>query len=289
MRITENRMVQLASASLSAQRERVARSGEQLSSGERVSRPSQDPAAWSAARRAEASKTINDGRGQALARSQERLALVDGALAQMGSVMSRARELAVSAASDTIDPESLEVILVEVRGLRQSALAAANTRGSEGEYVLAGSESDQAPFDPDGVYQGDDVVRFIETQNGLEQSASVTGAVLTSAAGVDIFAQLAAFETALQTRDRAGISAAIGAMTTGNQQISAARADGGSKSAALLAAEDAQRQLDGALVELHSRLVGSDPIAAASELARHSSSLEAAQVVAQRIIDLTRP
>jgi flagellar hook-associated protein 3 FlgL len=289
MRITEHRMVELASASLSTQRERVARSGEQLSSGERVSRPSQDPAAWSAARRAEAARTINDGRGQALARTQERLTLVDGALEQIGTVMSRARELAVSAASDTIDPESLQVILAEVRSLRQSALAAANTRGSEGEYVLAGSQSDQAPFDEDGVYQGDDATRFIETQNGLEQSASVSGAVLTAAGGVDIFAELAAFETALETDDRDGISAAIEAMTAGHQQVSAARADGGAKSAALLAAEDAQQQLDAALVELQSDLVGADPIAAASELARHSSSLEAAQIVAQRIIDLTRP
>jgi flagellar hook-associated protein 3 FlgL len=289
MRITEHRMVELASASLSKQRERVAQSGEQLSSGERVSRPSQDPAAWSAARRAEAARTINDGRGQALARTQERLSLVDGALAQIGSVMSRSRELAISAASDTIDPESLEVILAEVRSLRQSALAAANTRSSEGEYVLAGNQSDQAPFDADGVYQGDDATRFIETQNGLEQSASISGAVLTSAAGVDIFAELAAFETALETGDRDGITAAIEAMTAGHQQVSSARADGGAKSAALLAAEDAQRQLDAALIELQSDLVGADPIAAASELARHSSSLEAAQVVAQRIIDLTRP
>jgi flagellar hook-associated protein 3 FlgL len=289
MRITEHRMVELASASLSTQRERVARSGEQLSSGERVSRPSHDPAAWSAARRAEAARTINEGRGQALARSQEQLSLVDGALAQIGDVLSRARELAVSAASDTIDPESLEVILAEVRGLRQSALAAANTRGSDGEYVLAGSQTDVPAFDGNGVYQGDDVSRFIETQNGLAQSASITGNVLTSAAGVDIFAQLAAFETALDNNDRDAISAAIGAMEAGHQQVSSARADGGAKSAALLAAEDAQRQLDGALVELQSRLVGADPIAAASELAQHSTSLEAAQVVAQRIIELTRP
>lgn len=290
MRITEHRMVELASASLSASRERVARSGEQLSSGERVSRPSEDPDAWAAARRADAARTVNEGRGQALARSQDRLTQVDSALAQIGSALSRANELAVAAASDTVDPDSLAAIAVELRGLRLSALAAANSRASDGEYILAGNQSHVAPFDDDGVYQGDGAVRSIETQqSGIEQEVSVSGSVLTAAAGVDIFAELDAFAAALASNDRDAISAAIGALRDGHQQVSAARADGGAKSAALLAAEDDQRRLDGSLVALHSRLVGADPIAAASELAQHTQSLEAAQAVAQRIIELTRP
>lgn len=289
MRITEHRMVELASQSLSAARERVATSGEQLSSGERVSRPSQDPAAWSAARRADAARTLNRGRGEALARSQERLTQADASLAQIGSVLARAGELAIAASSETIDPASLEAIAVELRGLRQQALAAANARGVEDEFILAGSQSDQPPFDADGVYQGDDLTRLVETQNGLEQTVTVSGSVLTAAGGVDVFAELAAFETALAANDRAGINAAIDAMRSAHQQVSAARSDGGAKSAALLAAQDSQRALDGSLVALHSRLVGADPIEAASELAQHSQSLEAAQAVAQRIVDLTRP
>jgi flagellar hook-associated protein 3 FlgL len=289
MRITEHRMVELASAGISSSRERVARAGDQLSSGERISRPSDDPAAWAAARRAEAARTVNQGRGMALGSVQDRLELVDNALDQIGSSMVRATELAVLAASETNDQVSLDVLAAEVHSLRQAVLAAANTRASDGEYILAGSLTDQQPFDADGVYHGDDAVRSIETHTGIQQPVTVSGAVLTAAAGVDIFAELDAFEAALRSNDRAGIERALGVIRTGHHQVSEARADGGGKSAALVAAQEDQAKLDVSLQALQGRLVGADPIAAATELAQHSNSLEAAQAVAQRIIELTRP
>jgi flagellar hook-associated protein 3 FlgL len=289
MRITEHRMVELASQGLSNARERVTESSQELLSGLRVARPSQDPAAWAQGRRAEALQTMNSGRGEALARSQERLTQVDVSLGQIGDAMTRAQELAIEASSETIDPESLLAIAAEVRGLRLSALAAANTRSSEGEYVFAGSRSGAPPFDEDGVYQGDDEARVIETASGLEQEVTVTGSFLTISHGVNLFAALAEFEAALNSNDRVGITAAIESMRGGNQQVSSARSDGGAKSAALQAAQDAQIQLDTSLVALQSRLLGADPIAAATELAQHSQALAAAQSVAESIVEMTRP
>jgi flagellar hook-associated protein 3 FlgL len=289
MRITEHRMIELAAGNVSRQRERVAEAGEQLSSGERVSRPSEDPSAWAAARRADASRMLNAGRGDALAGSQERLALVDDALSQIGEALQRARELAVMASSDTMSVDQLTAIAAEVRGVQQSAMAAANTRATDGEYILAGSRGDQPAFDADGVYQGDDLTRTIETQSGLEQRITVSGSALTSASGIDIFAELAALHTALTTNDRAGIRAAVETLIAANQQVSAARSDVGAQSASLLDAEEVQRNLNDSLVALESRLVGADPIAAASELAQHSHALEAAQTVASRIVELVRP
>ena len=289
MRITEHRMVELAAQGLSTARGRVASSAEELTSGLHVSRPSQNPAAWAETRRAAALQTINSGRGEALARSQERLMDVDQALGQIGGAMARAQELAVAASSETIGPEALRAIAAELHGLRLTALAAANTRGSDGEYILAGTRSADPPFDDSGVYHGDDVGRDIETQNGLEQAVTVTGSVLTASHGIDVLAAMSAFETALDANDRTGITAAIEAMRTGNQQVSSARADGGAKSMSLLAAQDAQSQLDTSLTALQSRLAAADPIAAASELAQHSQSLAAAQAVAQTIAELTRP
>ncbi len=289
MRITEHRMVELSSQSMSRSRERVARAGDQLTSGERVSRPSQDPAAWAAARRAEAARTLNAGRGEVLARSQERLSQVDSALSQIGDSLQRARELAVMAASETMGTDQLAAIAAELHGLHQSALAAANTRASDGEYILAGSQAAEPPFDPTGAYQGDDLTLQVETQSGLERPVTLSGALLTASSGVDIFAELNAFETALAANDRGGIAAAIDALSAANQQVSSARADGGAHSASLVAAGEVQRDLDTSLAALQSRLVAADPIAAASELAQQSQALEAAQAVATRIVDLTRP
>lgn len=283
-------MIDLAAGSLSAARERVARSADQLSSGERVSRPSDDPAAWAAARRADAARTLNDGRGEAMALSEERLSLIDQTLGQVGTVLSRARELAVNASNQTLSPEARQAILLEVRGLRESALASANTRSSEGEYILAGSQGNQPAFDADGVYQGDDLTRSIETRDGgLLQTVTLSGNVLTADSGVDVFAAMSAFVTALEQNDQAGISAAIDTLDAAHRQVSSARAEGGTQASSLLVAKEAQQDLDHSLTALHARMIAADPIAAASELTQHSQSLEAAQNVAQRIIDLTRP
>ena len=290
MRITEHRMIELAASSISQGRERVQRSGEELQSGVRVSRPSQDPAAWAQARRAEAARQIGAGRSEVIARSQERLALADTALGTIGDAVTRARELAVTAASDTTSPEGLAAILAEVRELRQAAVAAGNTRATDGEYIFAGSRTDQPAFAPDGTFQGDDVTRSVETADGLSQTVTLSGAALTAAGGgVDVFAQLAALETALAANDHAGIGAAMEGLRAAGLQTSSARSEGGAHSSSLITADETQRTLDDSLVALETRLIGADPIAAASELAQHSQALEAAQVVASRIIELTKP
>src|SRR5262249_12445904 len=156
---------------------------QELATGERVARPSDDPAAWAAGKRAEAARTLNAGRGEALARSQDRLTQMDGALAAIGDSLQRARELAVMASNASMGPDGRTAIAGEVRGLRQSALAAANTRTADGEYIFSGSRSDQPAFDDTGVYQGDDLPLQIETQSGLEHPVTVTGARLTASAG----------------------------------------------------------------------------------------------------------
>lgn len=289
MRITEHRMVELSSGHLGKARERVSRSGEQLSSGERVSLPSHDPSAWAAGQRAEADRAVNAGRGEAVARAQERLTETEGALTQIGAALQRGRELAVMASSEVMDANQREVVATEVDALWQAAMAAANTRSRDGEYILAGSRSNQPPFDANGVYQGDGVTRVIETQSGLQQDVSITGEALTATAGVDVLSQLSSLAAALRQNDRAGINAAVDGLDAAHQQVSLARGLGGDRSLALLNAEEVQRDMDDSLEALRSQLIGADPIEVASQLAQQSQALEVAQVVATRIIEITRP
>src|SRR3712207_8470983 len=57
----------------------------------RVTKPSDDPAAWIAAQRASAKKTLTEGATTALAAGRDRLDLVDNALASIGDVVSQVR------------------------------------------------------------------------------------------------------------------------------------------------------------------------------------------------------
>ncbi len=83
-----------------------------------------------------------------------RLNAAEDALTQMSELISRAKELAISQASDTYGPRERANVASEVRELRNQALALANKR--EGvRYIFGGFNSLKPPFSADGKYHGD--------------------------------------------------------------------------------------------------------------------------------------
>ncbi len=288
MRITERRMLLDASRQISLARERVAQAAGPVSSGIEIDRPSDDPARWAAGRRSRVRKQGSELRGNALSTSNARLAESDRVLGAVGTILSRARELAVMSANATQNAESRNATAAEVSALFKEALLAANSRGLDGEYLLAGNRGDAPPFDITGAYLGDANARSIESAEGNVLEVTVTGTLFTAASGVDIFAELVAFETALGANDLTGIQNAIDAFDNGVHQVSLGRAEIGGLQTLVDDAENARIEFELVLAEVHQRAVEVDPIAAASELALGSQALQAAQALAQRIIDVTK-
>ncbi len=288
MRITESRMTELAATRTGAARERVARAGAELSSGVRVLRPSDDPAAWAGAERARIRQSVSEARGGSIATSSERAAAADNALAILGDIVSRSRELAVQALNSSISPEARNAIAAEVRALAGSALAAANETANDGQFLFAGSRGETAPFDITGTYVGDAIAAEIETAPTSKQVIALDGTALTAANGVNVLAELQNFATALENNNLGGIQASIGALDSGVEQVSRARATIGALSASLALADEARGGLELQLAESIARGVEVDAITAASDLAAATQSLEVAQAVTQRIIDTTR-
>jgi flagellin len=86
---------------------------EQLSSGQRINRAGDDAAGLAIS---ENLKAQIRGLGQAERNAQDGVSLVqiaEGALAEVGNIMIRLRELAVQAASDTIGPTERKFLNVE--------------------------------------------------------------------------------------------------------------------------------------------------------------------------------
>ncbi len=267
---------------------RVSKAAGPVSSGIEVDRPSDDPARWAAGRRARVRTQSSELRGRALSTSNARLSESDRVLASAGDIMSRARQLAVLSANATQNQQSRNATAQEIKALFQEALLSANSRGLDGEYLLAGTNGDSPPFNPAGVYQGNANARTIETAEGNMLEVTITGTVFTAAAGIDIFAEISAFQTALETNDLVGIQNAIAAFDEGGHQVSLARAEVGGLQNLVDDAEDARTEFELVLAEVHQRAVEVDPIAAASELALGAQALEAAQALAQRIISITQ-
>jgi flagellar hook-associated protein 3 FlgL len=284
MRVTETRMIEMSTAAMTRAREQAADAGQKLQTGVRVNRPSDDAAAWEQGMRADARAALSARRGSAIAGAQDRLAQTDGALDGVGSVLSRVTELAVQLASGTYNASDRADAAKEVVALRDAALASANSRGADGEYILAGSRGATVPFDAAGAYTGDAGARQIEAGEGQNQTVGVPGSVLTAAAGVDVFGVLQNVIDALQTNNVATLQTSIADLRSSVAQVADARAEVGGRMRALDTVEGARQGFEQSLAETKSRAVQIDPIAAASEFARASTALDVARTVSQQII-----
>ena len=285
MRVTETKLIQIAAEGLTKARDKIADVSEQASSGKRVRLPSQDVVAWSEGARALARNTMSTARGSVIARSRERLVEADTSLDGVGGALARGLELATQLANGVYSAENRKNATVEIAQLRASVLAMANTRSNSGEFLFAGHRSDVAPFDATGVYVGDTGPREVEVGEEEQQSVGVDGTLFTAAAGVDLFQTFAALESALATNQPDGVRATITSLQKAISQIGGARAVIGTKQNALDKAEDARSNLEFNLESTRSRTLDTDPIAAASDLARGKMALESAMAASEQIMN----
>ncbi len=283
MRVTESRMMELSAAGMASARDRAAQAEQVMSSGVRVAQPSDDPVAWQEGERAAARTAMSQARGTAIGTATDHLQQTDTALSTIADALQSARSLAVEGANGALGPNEVAALASSVSALRDTVLAQANARDTDGEYLFAGSRGTTAPFSAAGAYSGDAATRSIELAEGQTAPVTVSGAALTSASGVDVLGVLSSLATALQGNNVAGIQQAIGDLKTATDQVSGARAQAGAALGELRSADNARGQLELTLNTLQSRDVDADPITAASNLAQAKAALDASQAVAQEI------
>ncbi|MCC7381336.1 MAG: hypothetical protein IT384_05875 [Deltaproteobacteria bacterium] len=286
MRVTEGRLLELASRAMREQQSRVGEASAQLSSGARVRVASEDPAAWAEATRARAEAVLRRGESSALGRASDRLGESEAVLASVSESLSRALELSVQLGNDTYSPADRARAAEEVRGLSQALMTLVNSKDGLGEPLFAGAAIDGPAFDASGAYVGDADPRAIATMDGQLVSTALTGDRLAS--GVNPFAILDQLATALASNDGAAVRSLVGDLQGTVGQAADAQATVGEYRARIQGALDAQGALLTQIDQRTARLVGADPIAAASDLAKAAGGVEAARAAAETILSAFR-
>jgi len=289
MRITGNRVLDLASQATSRAQADVADRSNQLTSGLRVNKPSDDPLAWAQARRAAVHHATSTGRGEGLALGRGQLVDTERALTTLGDVFAEGKTLAIQAASAGYSADDRAALGSQVEAMYATALAAANTRTSAGEYVLAGGASTTQPFDAAGNYGGDADTRSLELDERGAARSTIAGSSLTSAEGIDVLPTLARLRTALAANDLTGITTAIGELDTAHQQITRTREHLGGILSAIDDADGARGALEETLTSRITDLVEVDLVSGANQLARSANALTAAQAVSAKLASLLAP
>lgn len=146
---------------------------EQMTTGKRVNRASDDPAAAARAERAYAAEQRADASQRAVDASNNAMTLTEGALGDAGSLLQQVREALVAAGNATYSDTERAGVANQIADLREQLLSVANRTDGSGSYLFGGQSPSIAPFSdvPGGVqFQG---------TAGPTQSASADALPLT--------------------------------------------------------------------------------------------------------------
>jgi flagellar hook-associated protein 3 FlgL len=175
MRISTSQIYQQGVNTMLDAQSKLAKTQQQLATGQRILAPSDDP--FAATRILQLNQVIETtGQYQRNANLADvRLGLEENALSDIGDVLQRVRELAVRANNDTLSAGDRSAMAQEVRTSLDGLLQLANTQDSNGEYLFAGFQIESQPFSDDGAgnftYNGDQGVRSL--QIGANRKVSI--------------------------------------------------------------------------------------------------------------------
>lgn len=277
MRISENSMVQDFLKNLEAARQRWFGWSQQVSTGKKLQKPSDNPS--DSARlirlRDEFSRTNQYLRN--VSRAQTKLATASSALNTLRNLTISVSEKAIFALTDTTSQDSRDAIALELRGLLQNVEQVAAT-SVDGQYIFSGTQIDQPPVtvvDGNYVYQGDSQSPTIEITQGESINVAVPGSEVFSDPSADLLNTLQQLIDQLEAGDLAGAQASVGGIQEAGKVIDAARFK---ISTGINQADNADLRLNAQLLDLTSEvssLEDADMAEAISRMTQAETALSA--------------
>lgn len=288
MRVTDRLIFDSAILSTGRAREASELAMRQAASGSRVDHPSDDPAAAGLMQALGFSATRLEAVSRNAGMAETELLSADSALDQVGNAISRARQLAVQMANDTMSARDRSFAASEIGQLVSTVIAAGNTRFGN-RWIFGGNRDGAAPFDAAGNYLGDTAVRRVEIAPGVLQDASVRADVALKGVGggVDVTTTLQNLQAALTANDTAAIRAALDPLETAITQVAGARSQVGSSMDAFATAGAATKLAAGETQTRADKLGEVDIAQSSIELAAAQRALQASLAVAGQSFQLT--
>ncbi|MFY0543152.1 flagellar hook-associated protein FlgL [Brevibacillus sp. H7] len=146
VRVTQTMLNNNMMRNLSNSMGRMDKLQEQLSSGKKISRPSDDPVIATRGMYYRTSLIENEQFQRNVGEAQSWLELSDKSLDEAGSLLSRIRELLVYSGDGALEKSSFQAIAKEIRQLKEHMGNIANqTVGSR--YIFAGTDTQNPPYD----------------------------------------------------------------------------------------------------------------------------------------------
>ena len=215
MRLSTNLIFSQQMQSISKSQASWLASGMQVSSGKRVTKPSDDPIAASQALNILQTQTKDAQYAMAQSFAGQSLSTEENALGNVCENIQSALTQIIYGSTGTLNDDDRDVLATQLQDLRDQLMNLANTQDSNGRYIFAGYKTRQPPFisgDNGVTYQGGDeaITQQVDAQRmmtighaGDQVFMSLTGNALPepdgSASETNVFNMLDAAISALKT------------------------------------------------------------------------------------------
>jgi flagellar hook-associated protein 3 FlgL len=225
MRVNPNPLPDLLSA-LEQTQQQINTDMEQVSSGQSVNVPSDNPANAAMLVRNANQTADADQYLRSVSSIQGEMQNADSALSSVITVLQRAISLGTEGANGTNNASDRQAIAGELQGIQSQLVSLANL-SYQGNYVFAGTATQTAPYvldanSPSGVdYVGNSKTNQIAVGDNLNVQTNLPGSQLFSNSGNDVFQSIQDLITSLQ--NGTNIAAAVSEVTNAYDYINAQR------------------------------------------------------------------
>src|SRR5246127_4122760 len=191
MRVNPNPLPDLISAIAQTQQQ-INTDLEQISSGQSINRPSDNPAGAAMLVRKAAKTAETDQFLRSACGLSGEMQNADSALSSVITILQRAISLGIEGANGTVNASDRAAVAAEVQGIQSELLSLANL-WYQGTFVFAGPATQTAPYvldatSPSGVrYVGNSDANTVTVGDHLAVKTNLPGSQLFTAAGADVF------------------------------------------------------------------------------------------------------
>ena len=183
MRISTTQIYGQGLKAFGEQQAKLAKLQQQISTGQRLTKPSDDPAASARVLELEQIVAINEQYQSNISQAKHRLELQDTTLSSVENLMQRIRELVIRGNSASMSAESRSAIADEIDERYKELISLSNSTDENGDYLFAGFQNQSEPFTElttgsitEVQFNGDQGHRFFKISQSRQVDASINGA-----------------------------------------------------------------------------------------------------------------
>lgn len=158
MRISTGYQFDQYSAQIAASQARYVIAQQQVSTGKRINRPSDDPAGTATVLHVRSLQSAAKQYQNNVDKAKGFLGFTESALSEFATIGRRAYELTLQGANSITSQSGRDAMVSEITEMQRRLVDLANTQGPMGEYIFGGQANDARPFTVAGstlVYGGD--------------------------------------------------------------------------------------------------------------------------------------